>query len=68
MSHIKELTKDEYKMALKGDIGRQINWFAVVGYQDGTTKYFVFDEPYLVKVSDFFDTKQENPVVTISMV
>lgn len=68
MTHIKEITKRVYDQAIKGGVATEINWFAIVDYQFGPTKYFVFDEPYNVKVSDFFDmTNKDNPVTKIVM-
>lgn len=69
MSHIKEVNNAQYEEGIKpNSVASEINWYALVMYQDGTVKYFVFDEPYNVKVSDFFDmTNKDNPVASIMM-
>lgn len=62
---LREITQEDYVNA--SDIAHEINWYAVVTYQDNSIRYFVFDEPYNVKISDFFDRKGENAVKHIEL-
>jgi hypothetical protein len=61
-----ELTETAYNKLLSDRHLFPTYWFAVVEYKDGT-KWFRFTEPYNVKVSDFFDTTKENPILSIFM-
>lgn len=68
MQHIKEIAKAEYDNGVTG-AGKEINWYAAVLYSDQVLKYFVFDEPYNVLISDFFDmTNKDNPIITMTFV
>lgn len=61
-----ELTKDAYDR-YNNSTEEAKYWLAIVCYQNGV-KYFKFDEPYSVKVSDFFDkANKDNSIISIVM-
>jgi hypothetical protein len=65
---IVELTENAFNNTRRNSAANEIYWFAIVDYSDGDRKFYKFDKPYDVKVSDFFDKfNKDNTVKNISI-
>lgn len=65
---ITEITKEVFdRLSAEGVEVTEYYWLAKIEYMDGTFQYYKFNEPYNVKVSDFFSTNQEKTIKTITI-